>query len=224
MKCSSGFSSSTGLSSRAMKIGMARKQDGGGADQEWEDAVAAEDRKEQRSGRKAKGKHRRIDAEHETALGRRRSGVDPEFGEDEQRRRRAMEGEAQRKPHPEILGVIETERAQRRNQHGPEHCRRNAVFMGEFGGDRCGGHRRDPGHRRVEPDQGGRDAAFFEDDAEKRETEADCYANGRYGRDGCHQRRPMDFFDIARCAGSRLRHLSILRKLRERNGRFPSDR
>src|SRR3546814_3218805 len=49
----------------------------------------------------------RVNAEHEAAPARRRGRIDPEFGQDEERRRCAVEGEAQREPYPEGIRVVE---------------------------------------------------------------------------------------------------------------------
>jgi hypothetical protein len=100
-----------------------RQQNDSGADCEGQDALGTDDGKNQRTGGKAQRQNRGVDAQHQAAPGGRRGGVDPEFGEDEQDRDRAVENDAQRKPHPQCFGEIESPERTGRGRDNRQHHR-----------------------------------------------------------------------------------------------------
>ena len=132
--------------------------------------------------------------------------------------------EAQRKPEQQTFGVIESQGTQCGEYDGPDHRLHDTEAVGKLGGDQGRYHRGDPHHRRVQADQARGNAAFFQDDAEKRKAEADGDADGGNGRNGGDERRPMNFFDMAGLAVRRFKHELILRACGERIVRNAGDR
>ena len=206
MKCSSGFVVEIGTFVAGNEDRDRGQKDHTGTDRKGQDAIAAEDGEEQGARCKAERQNCPVDPENEATAARRCRGVDPEFGEHEEYGDGTVKHHAQRKPHQEILDVVETERAHGGKQHRPEHRVGDAEAMRDLGGEGGDRHGGETSHRRVQPDHGRGDAALFHDDAEQRQAKANRNADGRNGSDRCDERRPVDIVNRRDCAGRRLYH------------------
>ena len=175
-------------SSRGAGVARQQHRHGGGekdgrTDREGQGAEAADGGEHDRTRHEAERQDGGVDAHDEAAPAGGRQRVDPEFGEHEGGRDRAVEDDAQREPGPEGLDHVEEIEAQAGDDHHPEGEPGRADALGQRRDEGRDGDGGDAGKGGVDAGPGGRDAAGFQKKGEQRQAEPERDADGGDGRD-----------------------------------------